>query len=232
MEIEDDHDVEAVAAGNPLQFEQALSFRKDELLVPWTVATTSLAVFGIAASFVTGDELPRELPGYVPMLFWVLALGIATASIVLPRQALSKANLTRALRAEPNLRSLATRLVNSQVDRERLDLLSKLNKSEQRLLMLTQIVLRPMLIGLLCDELLAVVGLVYSRVAMNIVAGFPIMMLGFGLNVWHLPRLPALIERGRKLAPDDDLADFNKDLRQIEKGLGGPRLRKKKPRPK
>jgi hypothetical protein len=159
-----------------------------------------------------------------------VALGIAALSIQLPRKHLSKARLTAVLSSTPDLRQLATRLAKRQVDGDRLASFQQLPKDEQRLLMLTQAALRPLLIGLACDEALALLGAIYAVVAMNIVAGFPIMLLAFVLNGWHFPRLAKLIERGRKLAPDDELDDFDKSLREIEQGLE-TRVRRQ-PRPK
>ncbi len=201
------------------QFQDLLRQRKDALLLPWTVMTGSIGIWAIVSSVITQEYLPAELPVFVAPLFWVLALVLAGASIALPRKALETPRIKAHMRSVPNLRQLATNLRTKDVDGGLLKQLSELSPSEQRLIGLTHVLLKPLALGLALSEAVAIVGFTFSIVARNFFAGFPMLILAFVLNGWHFPRVERLVELGRKEQPDEDLADFDKNLRDMEREL-------------
>lgn len=198
--------------------------QKDDLILPWTVATVVLGVMAIVAASLSQDALPRDLHGAISAAFWALSLTLAVMSVVLPMQKLTERHVIGSMRVEPNPHKLAARLGRTAVDAERLREISALPKNEQRMLGLLQLSTKPMLIGLLLSDAIATTSVVYSIVAQNLFAGLPMLGLAFGLNVWHFPRVERLLARARKAAQDASVEEFDKEMRQMERDL------KKRPR--
>jgi hypothetical protein len=214
------------------QFRDLIRQRREALVLVWIGLTASIGVYAFVGSVITEDDLPREVSGIVTALFWLVALGLAGASIQLPRKFWSVRSLKKLMRKPPDLRELARRPRSTDVDGDVLEQLEALPPEEQRLMGVVPYAFKPMLLGLALSEGVALTGLVSMLVHANFFSGFPMLMIAFALNGWHFPRLDKGIDLARKQIPDEELADFNKELRSVERKLdpdAHPRPRPRKP---
>jgi hypothetical protein len=194
------------AAANELT--RLLRQRKDALTIRWLAITVAIGVFGLVLAVLAQHPHDPIAPA-LTIASWVVVVGLAVASIVLPHKQLTDKHVVKHLGLPADPQRLARQL---KLDAEQARVLGALPDLEQRLFALTALFERPYTLALALTGGVALVGLGYGLVTRTMVEAMPLLLSALVLNCWHFPRFGRLVERGRKL---EDVADEARTVREL-----------------
>jgi hypothetical protein len=174
--------------------------RADVLTMRWLGVTAAIGALSVALA-VFAETIPAEVPAAAVAVFWVVAVALAVASVLVPRQLMGDKLIAAHMRAPVDAYRWAVQLKLKAASK---DVFIALPPSEQRVCSLTLMFERPYTIGLGLGFGVALVGFVYGLVSHTLLEAAPFLLSALGLMCWHYPRLGRLVDRGRAVQKADE----------------------------
>jgi hypothetical protein len=150
----------------------------------------SIPLFGLYGWMITAEELPMDLPLWYQLSLGGSVLLMGGMSIIVPKKMLSNRVLMEHVRAKER------QAVKNQTG-------GFMPPREERLASLVNIYKKPFVMGLVLNEMIVLLGVVYALLSAQQLPMLLIMAVAGGLFAVNRPALDALTERATKYLPEE-----------------------------
>jgi hypothetical protein len=174
-------------------YETMVEDAKRNLWIIWAAVVVSIPLFGLYGYMLSEDELPMDLPLWYQFSLGGAVLLMGGMSIGVPRKMLSNRVLMEHVRNKGR-ESIAT---------PRSPMTGPLQPREERLASLINVYKKPFLIGLVLNEMIVLLGVVYVLLSAQRIPMLVIMGVAAALFAFNRPAVDQLTERAVKYLPDD-----------------------------
>jgi hypothetical protein len=174
-------------------YEAMIEEAKRNLWIIWAAVVLSIPLFGLYGYFITKEELPMDLPLWYQLSLGGAVLLMGGMSVGVPRKMLSNRVIMEHVRTKDR-QSLNT--PKNQTG-------GYLQPREERLASLVNVYKKPFLIGLVLNEMVVLLAVVYALLSAQQLPMLIILAVAAGLFALNRPAFDELTRRAAKYLPED-----------------------------
>jgi hypothetical protein len=174
-------------------YETTIEDAKRNFWIIWAAVVLSIPLFAAYGYMLTAEELPMDLPMWYQLSLGAAVLLMGGMSIGVPRKMLSNRVIMEHVRTKDR-QSLVT---------QKAPMTGNMQPREERLASLINVYKKPFMIGLVLNEMVVLLGVVYVLLSAQVIPMFIIMGLAGGLFAVNRPAFDQLTERAVKYLPED-----------------------------
>ena len=173
-------------------YETTIEDAKRNFWIIWAAVVVSIPLFGLYGYLLTADELPMDLPIWYQVSLGGAVLLMGGMSIGVPRKMLSNRVIMEHVRNK-NRESMTGRASNT----------GPMQPREERLASLVEVYKKPFVIGLVLNEMVVLLAVVYALLSAQPIPMVVIMVVAAGLFAVNRPAFDQLTERAAKYLPEE-----------------------------
>jgi hypothetical protein len=174
-------------------YETAIEDAKRNLWIIWAAMVVSIPLFGLYGYFITAEELPMDLPLWYQVSLGGAVLLMGSMSVLVPRKMLSNRVLMEHVRAKDRQAFAAPKAPMG----------GHMQPREERLASLVTVYRKPFVMGLILNEMIVLLGVVYALLSAQPIPMLVILGVAGALFAVNRPAIDELTDRATKYLPED-----------------------------